>query len=159
VECERSVAPNRAVDMTTTVISAYVSNNHVQPCDLLSLISSIHAAFIALGRATPTEPNDVPKPTQAQIRRSLTHEALISFEDGRGYKSLRRHLTVHGLTPQGYRVKWGLPDDYPMTAPEYSQRRSELAKGLRLGRKRIVVPEAAKHTGRRRGGRVGALSD
>lgn len=72
----------------------------------------------------------------AQIRKSVTHDHIVSFEDGRPYKTLRRHLTLRGLSPEAYREKWGLPRDYPMTAASYSAQRSELARALGLGQQR-----------------------
>lgn len=106
--------------------------------DVPNIIRTIYGALrdantpaVPVAPATPT----VEKPTARQIRDSITDDALISFEDGKKYKMLRRHLGIAGLTPQAYREKWGLPNDYPMTAPGYSARRSELAKANGLGRK------------------------
>lgn len=89
-----------------------------------------------------------PKLTRAQINKSITPDALISFEDNRGYKTLKRHLSSRGLTPQQYREKRGLPGDYPMTAPSYSEARSSMAKSLGLGRK--AAPPAKVRPGRKR---------
>ena len=74
-------------------------------------------------------------PTAAQIEASIQHDGLISFIDGRSYKTLKRHLTAHGLTPERYRAKYGLPADYPMVAPGYAAKRSEIAKAIQLGHK------------------------
>jgi len=84
------------------------------------------------GAAAPPK-DSVEKPTAAQIKKSITPDGLVSFEDGKSYKTLRRHLTIRGLTPEAYRAKYGLPVDYPMTAPSYSAQRSALAKSLGLG--------------------------
>ncbi|MER2267405.1 MucR family transcriptional regulator [Methylobacterium oxalidis] len=119
--------------MAAKIVSAYVSNNSVPPGELSVVIRSVHAALVQLAGAgsSPAEVNE--KATPSQIRKSITPEALISFEDGKPYKTLRRHLTIRGLTPESYREKWGLPRDYPMVASSYSEQRSSLAKSLGLG--------------------------
>jgi predicted transcriptional regulator len=118
--------------LTAEVVSAYVSENPVRPADLPDLLTSVHAALTGLGKGNATAP-PAQKLTPAQIRKSIRPDALISFEDGKLYKTLRRHLTIRGLTPEAYREKWGLPRDYPMTAASYSETRSALAKNLGLG--------------------------
>ncbi|ACL56283.1 MucR family transcriptional regulator [Methylobacterium nodulans] len=127
--------PESAVALTADVISAYVSNNHVQADDLVRLITEVHAAITAIGRGQKA-PDPARKPTPAEIRRSIGRDVLISFEDGKPYKTLRRHLTMRGLTPESYRRKWGLPLDYPMTSASYSEQRSQLARTLGLGQQR-----------------------
>jgi predicted transcriptional regulator len=120
------------------IVSAYVSKNSVQRSDLASLINSVHGALTTAttaGSGEPASPEQT-KVTAPQIRKSITPDFLISFEDGKRYKTLRRHLTLRGLTPQAYRDKWGLPIDYPMVAPSYAKQRSELAKALGLGQQR-----------------------
>jgi len=109
--------------------------------DLPNIIRTIYGALrdadgprIDAAPAAPAVPPGE-KPTAEQIRDSITDDALISFEDGKPYKMLRRHLGFVGLTPQAYRKKWGLPNDYPMTAVNYSATRSALAKSFGLGRK------------------------
>jgi predicted transcriptional regulator len=121
-----------------------VANNSVPGTELETLIASTHAALTGLSKDNATAP-PAQKLTPAQIRKSITHDALISFEDGKLYKTLRRHLTIRGLTPEAYREKWGLPRDYPMTAASYSEARSALAKSLGLGqqRRKYVAPDAA----------------
>ena len=91
-------------------------------------------ALIVIGLTNSDRTDALPdsKTTPAQIRASITHEALISFEDGKGYKTLKRHLTACGLTPETYRAKWGLPSNYPMVAPGYSERRSAIAVSLQI---------------------------
>jgi predicted transcriptional regulator len=131
--------------LTAEIVSAYVSKNSVRPTDLPELLSSVHTALSGLNRGGVTDAAPAEKLTSAQIRKSITHDALISFEDGRPYKTLRRHLTIKGLTPEAYRAKWGLPRDYPMTAVGYSEVRSAMAKSLGLGhqRRKYVAPDAA----------------
>lgn len=88
------------------------------------------------GKGAPAVEAGPPKATPQEIRRSISNEYLISFEDGKQYKTLRRHLTLRGLSPEQYRTKWGLPPDYPMTSAAYSEQRSELARALGLGQQR-----------------------
>lgn len=123
------------INLTADIIVAYVSKNSVPVSELANLLSSVHAALGSLaagGSAAPLK-NGVEKPNAAQIKKSVTADGLISFEDGKSYKTLRRHLTTRGLSPEAYREKWGLSHDYPMTAPSYSAQRSALAKSLGLG--------------------------
>jgi predicted transcriptional regulator len=124
----------RIVALASEIVSAYVSNNHVQSADLPKLLNDIHGAIrevCAVGRNTPST-----KASAQEIRRSVTPDFLISFEDGKPYKTLRRHLTLRGLSPEAYRAKWGLEADYPMTARSYSEQRSQLARSLGLGQQR-----------------------
>ena len=128
--------------LTADIVSAYVSNNKVQAADLAAVISQVHQALGSVGQpVAPVQP-ETPKPTAGEIRKSRTPEFLTSFVDGRKYKSLKRHLTTNGMTPDEYRTKYGLPKDYPMVAESYSAQRSALAKTLGLGRK-AAVPEVA----------------
>jgi predicted transcriptional regulator len=129
-------ADARRLRLTTDIVAAYLENNVLPSEALPSLIRSVHAAIGAKANTAEAEPQEAPQVSKAQIRKSITHDALISFEDGRPYRMLRRHLTSIGLTPAEYRAKWGLPKDYPMTAPAYSARRSELAKAAGLGSSR-----------------------
>jgi predicted transcriptional regulator len=123
-------------EVTSEVVSAYVWQNHIQPSEMPALIASIHATFVGLGkREEPaSEPEKLVPPVS--IKKSVTDDYLVSMEDGKRYKSLKRHLSIRGLTPKEYREKWGLPRDYPMVAPAYAAKRSELAKTIGLGRKR-----------------------
>lgn len=134
---------SRMAVLTSDIVTAYLSRNHLQTIEVPRLIAEVHGALRTAveGDIVPEGP---PKPTPAEIRRSITHEALISFEDGRPYKSLRRHLGKRGLSPDTYREKWGLPPDYPMTAPGYSEFRSALARKHGLGR---PVAEAKERPG------------
>lgn len=130
--------------LTADVVAAYVANNKIAVNELAGLISSVHAALASAGAPEPEAPAEAAKATPAQIRKSVTPDALISFEDGRPYKTLKRHLTLRGLSMEAYRDKWGLPKDYPSTAPSYSAQRSELAKSLGLGRKAAAPAPAAE---------------
>ncbi|ACA15679.1 transcriptional regulator, MucR family [Methylobacterium sp. 4-46] len=128
------------IEQAADIVSAYVSNNRVTAGELPGLIASLHAALQDLGKPATPPAEETPKATAAQIRRSITPDALISFVDGKPYKVLKRHLTTHGLTPAEYRQKFGLPGDYPMVAPSFTARRSEIAKSSGLGQRR---PRAA----------------
>jgi predicted transcriptional regulator len=128
------------IRLSANIVAAYVSNNHVQPSEIGTLVASTYAALTRAHNAGETGRSSPRKPTPAQIRQSITPDALISFEDGKLYKTLRRHLTIRGLSPAEYRAKWGLPVDYPMTAASYSERRSALAVAIGLGQGR---PKAA----------------
>lgn len=132
--------------LTGEIVSAYVGNNNVRPDDLPTLIRTIRAT---LAEHTPVpEPEAQPqltKLTPAQVRKSITPAALISFVDGRPYKTLKRHVSKAGMTMDDYRTRFGLPRDYPSVAPEYSARRSAMAKSLGLGaRGRGSTPEPAE---------------
>lgn len=132
-------------EMTADIICAYVSNNPVPAADMPVLIASTHAAFVELGKDSGAAAPAIRNLTPAQVRKSITHDALISFEDGKSYKTLRRHLSIRGLSPEEYREKWGLSSDYPMTAASYSEKRSKLALVLGLGnRRRKAAPKAAE---------------
>ena len=131
--------------LTTGLVSAYVANNSVPAAELAALIATTYAALTGLGNAGVPAAAPAANTTPAQIRKSITHEGLISFEDGKSYKTLKRHLTVLGLTPEGYREKWGLPRDYPMVAASYSETRSALAKSAGLGQqRREAAPQTAE---------------
>lgn len=136
---------SRLITLTADIVSAYVSNNHVQSAELPKLLSDVHDAIRAVtGSGAPAVDAGPPKATPQEIRRSISNEYLISFEDGKQYKTLRRHLTLRGLSPEQYRVKWGLAPDYPMTSAAYSEQRSELARALGLGQqRRKSLPKAA----------------
>jgi predicted transcriptional regulator len=124
------------VELTADIVSAYVANNSVPVPDLPTLLSGVHAALTGLGQSTaPVEP-DFKKATPAQIKKSITPDALISFIDGKPYKTLKRHLTGNGMTIEQYRQRYGLPPDYPTTASNYSAMRAEFARNAGLGHKR-----------------------
>jgi predicted transcriptional regulator len=137
--------PNDRIELTADIVSAFVSNNPVPVSELANLLTSVHTALsgLAAGGSAVSSKDEVEKATAAQIKKSITHDALISFEDGKPYKTLRRHLTLRGLTPEAYRAKHGLSADYPMTAASYSAQRSELARALGLGNSRKGQTKAA----------------
>lgn len=127
----------RLITLAADIVSAYVSNNHVQSAELPKLLSDVHEAIRGVTNSGSSAAEaGPPKATPQEIRRSITADYLISFEDGKQYKTLRRHLTLRGLTPEQYRAKWGLAPDYPMTSASYSEQRSELARALGLGQQR-----------------------
>ncbi|MBK3402661.1 MucR family transcriptional regulator [Methylorubrum populi] len=142
------------VELAVEIASAYVANNSLPAAELPALIGSVHTALHNLAKGAPLAAEDeVQKTTPAQIRKSITPDALISFIDGRSYKTLKRHLTGHGLNPDSYRQRFGLPSDYPMVAASYAAQRSELAKSIGLGRAGVRAAEtveAPKSRGRRK---------
>lgn len=119
------------VELVADIVSAYVSNNPALPAEIPDILALVHAAVVGLGRG-----GTIRKPTATAIRESVTHEALISFEDGRPYKMLRRHIAALDLTPEAYRGKSGLPLDYPMVAASHSAQRSASTKRLGMGQPR-----------------------
>ena len=123
------------IEIAADIVAAFVSNNRVSVSELPGVIASVHATLSDLGKEKMAEPV-AEKLTPAQIKKSITPDALISFVDGKPYKTIKRHLTLHGLTMDSYRARYGLPVDYPSTAPSYSARRSELARSLGLGQQR-----------------------
>jgi predicted transcriptional regulator len=124
------------VDLTATIVAAYVAKNTLPAKALPELVTSVHAALAGLRttKPAPVAETEIEKPTPAQIRKSITPDALVSFIDGKPYKMLKRHLRLHDLDPHGYRQRYGLPADYPMTASGYSARRAEVARATGLGR-------------------------
>jgi predicted transcriptional regulator len=123
------------ITIAAEIVAAYVSNNSVASIDLPKIIGEVHAVLkrLASGQPEPAiiEPKLVPA---VPIKKSVTPDFIISLEDGKKFKSLKRHLmTSYGMTPDGYRTKWGLPEDYPMVAPNYTAKRSALAKTMGLG--------------------------
>ena len=146
---EEQTSQSEFIELTASIVSAFVANNAVAVADIPKLIESIHGALVALAApaADPVAERPVPP---VSIKKSITADYLISLEDGRQYKSLKRHLSGRGLTPEQYRMKWGLPPDYPMVAPSYAKQRSDLAKALGLGRPRAQLATAQKRGGRRK---------
>ena len=124
------------IQLTANIVSAYVSNNTVSSAEIPNLIAQVYSALMRISSgqvATPAEPL---KPAVA-VKRSVTPEHIVCLEDGKKFKSLKRHLrTQYGITPEQYREKWGLPPDYPMVAPNYAAARSQLAKQMGLGQQR-----------------------
>ena len=127
--------PTSHLERTAEIVAAYVANNPLPVARLPDLISSVLASLnsLASGHSQITAAEGMEKATPAQIRKSITPDALISFIDGKPYKTLKRHLTGHGLDPYSYRQRYGLPADYPMTAQRYSETRSRLARNFGLG--------------------------
>lgn len=121
------------IEMTADIVSAYVGNNSVSAADLPGLIQSVHKALstVVVGaEAAAPEPKEPAVP----LKKSITPDYLVCLEDGRKFKSLKRHLrTKYNMSPEEYRSKWGLPKDYPMVAPNYAKARSDLAKQMGLG--------------------------
>ena len=120
------------IELTADIAAAYVENNTVAASELPALINSIHQALANI--ETPTAPSEPVKTPAVSIKKSIGDDFLICLEDGRKFKSLKRHLrTKYNLSPEEYRAKWGLPKDYPMVAPSYAKARSDLAKQMGLG--------------------------
>lgn len=139
-----SVEHDELVQLTADIVSAYVSNNKVESGEIGKLIEDVHSALKKAPSAS-TEQQPEPREPAVPVRKSVMPDYIISLEDGRKFKSLKRHLmNTYQLTPDQYRTKWGLPRDYPMVAPNYAKARSELAKSMGLGRKRGETSEPAK---------------
>jgi predicted transcriptional regulator len=134
-EASMSETSSAFVGLSADVVAAYVSNNSVPQSDLPSLIATVHTALRDAANGKQQVEKVALEPP-VSIKKSITPHHLISMEDGRPYKSLKRHLTARGLTPAQYREKWSLPFDYPMVAPNYSKARSEMAKAIGLGQSR-----------------------
>ena len=129
-------ASSNYIELASEIVSAYVSNNSVPAGELPALISEIHLALAKVGNGAAETPAEAPKPAVA-IKKSVTPDYIICLDDGKKFKSLKRHLrTQYNMTPEQYREKWGLPSDYPMVAPNYAKARSELAKEMGLGQQR-----------------------
>jgi predicted transcriptional regulator len=125
------------IELTADIVAAFVANNALPIADLSSLIQSVHAALTQLASGPAiSEPLVEKKEPAVSIRKSITPDYLFCLDDGKKFKSLRRHLSTLGMTPDEYRAKWSLPADYPMVAPSYAAQRSELAKQIGLGQTR-----------------------
>lgn len=126
------------VGMAAEIVAAYVSSNQVAPQDLPALIRTVHAALGGVaGAAAPSPAGDLSQEPAIAIKKSVTPDFIICLEDGKKFKSLKRHLrTRYNMSPEEYRAKWGLPHDYPMVAPNYAKERSNLAKRMGLGQPR-----------------------
>jgi predicted transcriptional regulator len=124
------------IKLAAEIVSAYVSNNTVAAADVPGLLADINTALVSLGQGAPTAVTDVQRPAVA-VKKSVTDDHIVCLEDGKKFKSLKRHLrTQYNMTPEEYREKWGLPSDYPMVAPAYAKARSQLAKQMGLGQQR-----------------------
>ncbi|RVC68042.1 MAG: transcriptional regulator [Mesorhizobium sp.] len=127
------------IELTAEIVSAYVANNPVPVTSLPDLIQSVNSSLSKIG--LPAEPEKVALTPAVNPKRSVFPDYIICLEDGKKFKSLKRHLTTHyNLTPEQYREKWGLARDYPMVAPNYAEQRSALAKASGLGRKASAKP-------------------
>jgi predicted transcriptional regulator len=132
-----------AVSLASEIVVAYVSNNPVPRTELPALIADVHAAIERL-RSSAIKESEVKLTPAVPVKRSVSSDHIVCLEDGKAFKSLKRHLaTRHGLTPDEYRLKWNLPRDYPMVAPAYAEARSSLAKSMGLGRKRAAPASTA----------------
>jgi predicted transcriptional regulator len=131
---------NTVLDCTTSIVAAYVANNTIQKENLQTLILETFNSLTRISQ--PAAPIEELKPA-TPIKRSVQPDHIICLEDGKKFKSLKRHLRTHyNMTPDQYREKWGLPADYPMVAPDYARARSEMAKKMRFGRRQEPVAVA-----------------
>lgn len=139
--------------LTTIIVSAYAWGKSIPVSELTTLIGEVHAALKGAGErpaAQAEKPPEAPTPA-VPIKRSILPDFIICLEDGKKFKSLKRHLHAQfGMTPEEYRTKWGLPSDYPMVAPNYAAARSALAKTMGLGQRRSAGASAATRKGRRK---------
>ena len=132
---------NNHVELAAEIVSAYVSNNSVPAGELPALLNDVHAAIVRVASGAVVAAPEAAKPAVAP-KKSITNDYIICLEDGRKFKSLKRHLrTQYNLSPEQYREKWGLPPDYPMVAPAYAKARSALAKEMGLGQQRRRRPK------------------
>ena len=123
-----------SIAIAAEIVAAFVSNNSVPRSEVADLLVAVHAAVQQLGHDAENAPVEAMAPVPAiAIRKSITPDYLVCLEDGKHFKSLKRHLATLGMTPEQYRAKWNLPSDYPMVAPDYAARRSALAKGAGFG--------------------------
>lgn len=137
---ENVQATTGLIELTTKIIAAYISNNPLPASQMPNLIAETHSALANLSDGPRDDQAEEKLVPAVSIRKSITPDFLICLEDGKKFKSLKRHLATHyGLTPDQYRQKWNLPLDYPMVAPSYSASRSALAKTMGLGRKSAVI--------------------
>lgn len=127
---------NDLVEMAADIVSAYVSANQVPPNEIPALIRTVYASLQQIAGSTPAPAVGAQEPA-VPVKKSITPDFIVCLEDGKKFKSLKRHLrTRYGMTPDEYRTKWGLPHDYPMVAPNYAKERSNLAKRMGLGHAR-----------------------
>jgi predicted transcriptional regulator len=124
------------IELAAEIVSAYVSNNSVPASDLPALLGDIHSALVRVSSGAAVAPAEIAKPA-VPPKKSITNDYIVCLEDGRKFKSLKRHLrTQYNMSPEQYREKWSLPPDYPMVAPAYARARSALAKQMGLGQQR-----------------------
>ena len=130
------------IELAAGIVSAFVSNNSVPAAGLPDLIATVHSSLTGL--KSPVTPPAEQQAPAVNRKKSVFPDYIISLEDGRKFKSMKRHLGLLGMTPDEYRAKWDLPADYPMVAPNYAAARSALAKSMGLGRKAAVEKAPAK---------------
>lgn len=135
---------NGVLELTADIVSAFVSNHSLRAGEIGDLISSVHAALMQIGEPKAEEAPAVAATPAVSIKKSISDDYLICLDDGKKFKSLKRHLAQLGMTPNEYRAKWGLPSNYPMVAPGYAAKRSELAKATGLGNSRRPAVAAAE---------------
>ena len=129
-------APKALIDLTANIVSAYLSNNATAATEIPGLIAQVHASLMKASGG-PAETSLEPAKPAVSIKKSMTSDYLVCLEDGKKFKSLKRHLrTQYSMTPEQYRDKWNLPPDYPMVAPNYAAARSKLARDMGLGQQR-----------------------
>ena len=129
-------AGKSVIDLTASIVAAYVGNNPTPAAELPALIGQVHAALLRVSGGRVEVVAEPAKPA-VSVKKSMTADFLICLEDGKRFKSLKRHLrTQYSMTPEQYREKWSLPPDYPMVAPNYAVARSQLAKKMGLGQQR-----------------------
>jgi predicted transcriptional regulator len=139
------VESSQSIELDAEIVAAFVANNSLPIAELPALIQSTHAALERLASGPlDTAPQVEKKEPAVSIRKSITPNFLVCLDDGKKFKSLRRHLATLGMTPDQYRAKWGLPSDYPMVAPNYAAARSQLAKQSGLGQLRKNAAPAKK---------------
>jgi predicted transcriptional regulator len=127
---------NEYIELTAEIVAAYVSNNTVSANEMPGLINQVHQALVRVGGGHHEASSEPLRPAIA-VKRSITPDHIVCLEDGKKFKSLKRHLrTQYNMTPEQYREKWALPADYPMVAPNYAAARSQLAKQMGLGQQR-----------------------
>jgi predicted transcriptional regulator len=134
------------IELAADIVSAYVSNNSLPQADLPSFINAVHTALAKTVAGEVDKPSEQLVPA-VPVKKSVTPDFIICLEDGKKFKSLKRHLrTTYEMTPEQYRARWNLPSDYPMVAPNYAKARSELAKTMGLGQQR-KKPQASRAEG------------
>lgn len=125
--------PSDLTGMTAAIVSAYVTKNRLEPQQVASLVLSVHQALSGVGGGAAAEAAADESKSKVEIRKSITGDHLISFIDGKSYRTLKRHVGLHGMSMDEYRARFGLPADYPSTSPAYSAARSAMAKAMGLG--------------------------
>lgn len=139
------------IALTAEIVTAHVSNNNVASGDMPNLIQQVHGALARLSQPADEAPQ--PKSPVVSVRASIKPDYIVCMECGRKQRTLRRHLqTAHGMTPEQYRKDYGLPDSYPLTAPNYSQQRREMARAAGLGRRKQDTPATQETRGMRKPG-------